>query len=1264
MDNLSESAFRDLFRAASLLHRIQTPAAASSRQNNNDEKKPNKRARNDNSNTKSVAPGKKPSSAAGGGPSGTGQASESSSASSAIPRAVLPTVAWNSFSSSSTGDPLSVSGTQMHDGDVTTLADALGLLLVRRAGCPQFFSQCLVASNVISRMSLSDHNFWIDSITRHLPMGVSISRTEQRAPVPCSLPGEALELFEILPLSDRSTVSLPPRSGTHPQCPPHVMFIPSAEVHAVPHIFSFLTRGQSDVLRECSVVGSVRCFAWNTTDIALNARMIQTSLSNLLELPLRSRLVVLPSLISHDINLDPPLNYEVIYRVFVGASSTPLAVFAALFGVSAEGDLDTHPGMIISSDFPCLLVRNSELLRGLPFDPRLMSANRALPANVVLTAICNPLLRQASFAQTLTILKQVVEEGSVAGEEVLRICRRVSSNSILLFTRASVVNAISGPLSRVLPGATATVLEALPTDWEPSRLTLLNHLHGLFDDHWHASVVRPFPHGAPGPVLPPTAPGPTLELLLQDELRRLDESISRCDPRLIALETKSLVHEAHLESLKSDLLSLDSLVQPLHLSATIQSLREDQYSARQAGREAWELASTVAADLNDLRLENDSLRVRCQQLEASHQALETKVNSLLDSILRHQPAHANAPSPSGTPLVGAGEVDEVLVEHAGRSAEGESEEELSPLRLPHRPVSNSIARLAGGLNVMVMFSPPPPAGPLPDIVGEVMAGSLPASPAGRHGGDPLLELPMISEAPGPVAASPDVGRGGDVLLEGTLVSDASSLSGLSLLPSSEMLHSSEAPPRPGPSLASLVAPVALDHAVPVGLVRVSLLDIMGSRGIAPVDLDLRGMVLSAGLSDCVNRQGVNLIRVTILLPAVHWGMTFLIPTTYVHAAGGGPTEQVDRLLMGAKVTCHRMVIDAPVVLPAPPAPAAVKWMGSHYPAWVTLATPSSYGDLLATDARHHYAVIGRSIYSLRASLAAPRHLLASLAWTALQALGDGLKALQTSALAAVNVLHRMVIQVGEYRLLLAPAVAGIVLRALARQPPALSDEDILSMPCTPQMGIELVFPHVYGTFNLLHAVAAGLANRDGTDGCREFLKAGKRNLKALVSERSKCLDRLPSPPARHADAALWGTFLRNVKTHDSKLPVEFSDHWLMSTIWSHAWLGHFWEYDDCNVHYLMGQVTIRDVLELHHGIQIAVLKGPVNSFSSSAASSSLVITSSPQAVSFVAPELPEDGLETIRHALLDKFGHLAPEHPTGRHSSDPLGIDYPARIFD
>jgi hypothetical protein len=214
------------------------------------------------------------------------------------------------------------------------------------------------------------------------------------------------------------------------------------------------------------------------------------------------------------------------------------------------------------------------------------------------------------------------------------------------------------------------------------------------------------------------------------------------------------------------------------------------------------------------------------------------------------------------------------------------------------------------------------------------------------------------------------------------------------------------------------------------------------------------------------------------------------------------------------------------------------------------------------------------------------------------------------------------------------------------------------------MGIDLDFPNFHGSFNLLHAVAAGLSDRDGIDGGREFLKPGKRNIKQLAAERSLCLERLPSPPARHPDVALWSAFLGSVGLHGTKLPVEFTDSWLMETIWTHAWLGHFWEYDDRTVYHLMGQMSVREVLAIHLGIQIAVLRGPVQSTSSSSASSSLVLLPNSQAISFVVPEPPLNGVEIIRNALLDKFGRLAPVHPTGCHSADPMGIDYSARIVN
>jgi hypothetical protein len=169
-------------------------------------------------------------------------------------------MAWNPFNSSVI-DSLSIAASQMHDGDVTDLADGMGRSLVLRAGCPQYLCNCLVASNISARMSDFDRNLWIDSIARHLPLGVPLSRTEQRSPVTGSIPSEEIELFELLPLTEPTTVSLPTRAGFRLQCPPTVVLIPSETSQGMPHIFSFLPRAQTELLRVCNVVGAVRCHA-------------------------------------------------------------------------------------------------------------------------------------------------------------------------------------------------------------------------------------------------------------------------------------------------------------------------------------------------------------------------------------------------------------------------------------------------------------------------------------------------------------------------------------------------------------------------------------------------------------------------------------------------------------------------------------------------------------------------------------------------------------------------------------------------------------------------------------------------------------------------------------------------------------------------------------------------------------------------------------------------------------------------------------------
>lgn len=89
---------------------------------------------------------------------------------------------------------------------------------------------------------------------------------------------------------------------------------------------------------------------------------------------------------------------------------------------------------------------------------------------------------------------------------------------------------------------------------------------------------------------------------------------------------------------------------------------------------------------------------------------------------------------------------------------------------------------------------------------------------------------------------------------------------------------------------------------------------------------------------------------------------------------------------------------------------------------------------------------------------------------------------------------------------------------------------------------------------------------------------------------------------------------------------------------------------------MAGPMSVRDLSEPQALPQVALFSSD-NSSSAAAPSSTNV-----RASCFTLPAVPADAVETIRRILMEKSVHLAPSHPTGRHTPDPMGIDYPARI--
>ena len=1183
---------------------------------------------------------------------------------SSTSRNTLPTVTWADFPAPEDRISLSLSVTVRHDLDVAELTDLVGQFLILCSGIPQQENHFAVFSNCDHLMSLEERHRWIDSLYARgaIPASVAFSRADTRASVISTMPDEDREDLLVLAMASPVISAWPSRLvALRAQCAPVVPMMPAEDVAASPHICTFLTRAQADLLRSCHPIGAVRCFSAHLLDIALNAAMIHRALAGKMTSAHSRLLSVIPSYIRHNITLAHSVSHEIIFRVFISATSVPVEVLLALYGVADEGALSIHPGEIFEAPLPFLLVRSAAMLLGLPYDERMLRINssgeRSLAARSFLTEFNAGPLRNASLAQGLIVLRQIMEEAGLdVRTTVIRVIRRPSSPSFYLLSRVELPAAVSEAFIRYYPSGAMTPRDAFPEEWEPPRHILLNHLQSLVNADFHLRATRPLPHGLPAAGGVATL-SPPRDLLASENLRCLTVRVDLLSPRVDSIDSLLAMHDARLTAFDREFADCATSQVQLQQTATAMQSELDELKS---------VVLTLRVEQDQLLVQHDQLRVSHDQLRSSHEqlrinhgrlrtnhddictkhaqlsvthsqlsdtveTLHTKLFSRLEAVEQALRLGLTPAAPATLQEASNGDDfgDDDEADDEDDAADDDDDDDLdagqdSPSssvgNVAVAPESLSVSRITGGITALDVMSP----------IG-ILAPTLPS--------DTLSSSPLI-------------GVGVDILTG----------SGIDLAPPVV----EDDPTDPGLSFAAQLSPSPVIWFPPTTQVSAAWLDMMGYRSVEVGPLDTEDLILSAGMSSTATAFGASFLRISLLLPRVGWGITLLLPSAFKHSVGPRAPSLVDQVLQQGRLTLHRLLPTGAAAAGAPSADDTICWIGTHLAHWLTLADPFSFAELVSMQSAKHLGYHRGQYYSLRAASPLPLHLPSSLLHSAFAFLGERVDLLQASALQALELLSNHSIKLGQYTLHFregAPASTAGLLLAFSRDSGTLSAKDILGLRCTVTLDIELRQPlYDYVNFNLIHAVAdairasgttqpevhtfLGPATKGPTYVCSSKIAKPKRTL----------FQNLFTRPVNHPDEAAWDTFIKKMESNTTKFHPEFSDVWLMQNIRDHEWLGQFWRPSSQKSVVCTVNMNVEKLLELPRSPNVCVFTANDSSSFSSA---------SPQyykASSFQVPSLPADVIERVRASLLERFGPLLPIQPCGRHFPDPLGLDYPPTL--
>lgn len=433
---------------------------------------------------------------------------------------------------------------------------------------------------------------------------------------------------------------------------------------------------------------------------------------------------------------------------------------------------------------------------------------------------------------------------------------------------------------------------------------------------------------------------------------------------------------------------------------------------------------------------------------------------------------------------------------------------------------------------------------------------------------------------------------------------------------------------------------------------------LGVRLPRAASLNCADKLICAGMAPAATRAGVPLVRITVLLPRVHWGATLLLPAVWKPPVDG--QSAASGLLHQGTISMHRM-LPHPAVAQVAHADTDTKyWVTTLLDNWITLDTSSDVTDLEQED---HLLKMGGKYYSLRTLAKFERHLPISLTTIGLDELGGRLRELQQAVLALNTSLSKLTISLtGGIAVSFSHcsvSAAVILLKSFSTGGPLLQGT-ILELPCAVTLTLRDPPRAVqdYGQFNQIHAFALW---RKHFNNCAEgavFLgpgpgkASGPHTVKLKKQYKEDFFGQFESPPTNLAQLAAWNYFKdEEVMPGKTALPSTFTDTWLEHHLKNHTWLGRVWrakEKDSTTIlSPIRGPMALRELTDLVDQAQITLE------------------TKSSKAAPFFFPKVPSTEQEKIFLAVTqacDKALKGLAFNLKDLHEADPLGLKFPTTI--
>lgn len=1103
--------------------------------------------------------------------------------------------------------------------DLTPLKSDAGKHLEKVSMLPTFQCTHIIVSNVDVPWVTSDFAGWSRVLAGIMFTG-SVAQVKDPIGdyvVPCVVTEEHPDSLLVLPLNYEVPACVPAlRTLARPQTlPVHTHFAKDSPMN--PSIVTYASAVMAISALKGVPIGTVRCYARHSVDIALNCSMIHRALGSLLPAVASKALCIVPSILFHE-ETEVADTAEVVYRILLGREADLAATYTVFFGASTLDHLRSHPGVIVPAELDFLLVWDSNALRNLPFDRRLSSEDFLLPASRWVYKLRIPPLQQYTLGHFLVVFLLACggDISSTTPSEVVdtkACCRFVArGDSYMLIMSSPIPEAVVSRLHKAY--ATSSLVLQSHITGEPNRAVLLGALHSARSADWHAQWNLT-PALSLMPAAPPGPPPPLSDVLLvQDELRRLRESselgIGHLEDELEKASTslRSVVldlaeHGSMLSDTQKDLDGLRAQLGPTstrysQLDSQVQELSSSLLRAHASITRLEQIQTTLGAQVFDV----------LKSLSNRMAALETHPGS--------PTGHELTPSGDFSFTAGVGEDSDPFEEEEWDSVEGAEGDEEELASVGSDPSSHVLVHPSLGAPVaQSQFS----------FVAE-LDSSVPA-------GIEALISHITAVVNGAPSAAPED--------EATVPQSAPGLS---------------VEPAPlDPSYAATVLPPPLAWTCPLDPVAAVAVDTFGFRTFTPIALNCTGAIRSVSLAPCVTKQRVPLLRLTLLLPEEAWGISLLLPSNIDYSR----THKMELMALAA-VILHRRLRGSPASLSTSLKPQYF-WEGTSLPYWLTLSRRVLVRELWDTSGSHCAQVRKRRL-SLKGSPVLKVDTMGNMAWEAFSKIQPHLHLLQDLTLRVIAALSELRIVVGPYslRLKLESQRAAMLLLEGMSSGTELSELILGQLPCTVSVaGPEPPELRKFGDFNLLHAFGASrkMRNPGCSDFPAEFLIPSKSGPAEVFKNRAPPLQRaaflqLFDPP--DADMSSWQLFdewLSSTKRPDRLTDRSFTDESLLPALGKSHWLGSAWRRQkNGDLLPFMSPLPLASALSVHEGHHIVVDTVQEN-----------------LSMAWVPPGWPADTYATLRAAMEDMLRDLRPSIlEAGRRgllTPDPLGLEYSSASF-